>query len=114
MKSIQKQNAHWRRESGDVCEIHQPRLPRWMLNRPGLVSYILGIALGVGLMAWGFVAGPDRASKWYGTSGAVRPPVIPGKSIRVGTFNIHGGRGRDKSSISAGRLHRYGSWIWSG
>lgn len=89
-----KKALRWRRESGETCEIHAPRKSR---SSAKLGGALLGIAFGTALIAWGVTAEfPTGQKSGIGFPGEVVTPQRPGKRIRIGTFNIHGGRGRDR------------------
>lgn len=81
---------------GGEHHVHPPHRARRRLHLGNLIRLIGGLALGIGLIAWGVLAefptGPKSGSA---LSGNVAPLPLPGKTLRVGTFNIHGGVGRD-------------------
>jgi len=77
--------------------VHPAHVPRWRLNRAKVLRLLAGIAVGIGLIVWGLLAefptGPKSGTTFTGN---ISPRPFTGKSLRVGTFNIHGGFGRDQ------------------
>lgn len=73
------------------------RSPVWVLDAGKLIASLSGLGVGIALIVWGvlseFPTGPKSGT---GFSGKVTPILWKKTTLRVGTFNIHGGFGRDR------------------
>lgn len=96
MKTTPKRRITMSRADGETLHIDRPHGPRWKLDLKQTLGLITGIVVGVWLIVWGFLAEfPTGPASGTTLAGPIAVPSRPGKTLRVGTFNIHGGTGRD-------------------